>query len=76
MVSWVAYINKRYFNPHSHAGSDDFYTDISKKSAISIHTPTQGVTAFNLEDVRKKYTISIHTPTQGVTAKITKFIPK
>ena len=42
--------------------------------AISIHTPTQGVTE-NIMPVLAPIVISIHTPTQGVTAKITIFFP-
>ena len=58
--------HKLYFNPHSHAGSDFIRDDVCFCSLISIHTPTQGVTAItNLNsDICD---ISIHTPTQGVT---------
>ena len=34
------------FNPHSHAGSDLKWKTIRPEYAISIHTPTQGVTRF------------------------------
>ncbi len=33
------------FNPHSHAGSDMHFTKYYMTVLISIHTPTQGVTA-------------------------------
>ena len=39
-----------YFNPHSHAGSDMGDAIYNQAVKISIHTPTQGVTAF------KRYT--------------------
>ena len=32
------------FNPHSHAGSDDFENGARLIAEISIHTPMQGVT--------------------------------
>ena len=37
-----------------------------KASAVSIHTPTQGVTLANLY-AQGALSVSIHTPTQGVT---------
>ena len=55
------------FNPHTHAGCD--YTDRARyiRKAVSIHTPTQGVTPKCLQRPRIHY-VSIHTPTQGVTS--------
>ena len=44
---YLPFITPMYFNPHSHAGSD--YLKLKNKPLtyyISIHTPTQGVTAF------------------------------
>ena len=35
----------KYFNPHSHTGSDITSTPKANGGKISIHTPTQGVTA-------------------------------
>ena len=56
-----------YFNPHSHAGSDQLAGLMVKMdNDISIHTPTQGVTLVLIFDSLKSV-ISIHTPTQGVT---------
>ncbi len=58
------------FNPHSHAGSDDYLDrDILLLKHISIHTPTQGVTKLSIS-IRVSYEISIHTPTQGVTESV------
>ena len=61
--------NFRYFNPHSHTGSDPNSKAIVVDSSISIHTPTQGVTTFR-KQIHVKISISIHTPTQGVTEKL------
>ncbi len=36
-----------YFNPHSHAGSDENIATEDDVRTISIHTPTQGVTTGN-----------------------------
>ena len=36
------------------------------RNAVSIHTPTQGVTRLS-DGVQTWYSVSIHTPTQGVT---------
>ena len=37
--------NKKYFNPHSHEGSDDVCRfPAALNGEISIHTPTKGVT--------------------------------
>ena len=55
-----------YFNPHSHAGSDAAPPAFSVPYAISIHTPTQGVTFHHASRILSFF-ISIHTPTQGVT---------
>ena len=56
-----------YFNPHSHAGSDiNIFIKYANDCAISIHTPTQGVTR-DVERLKDDFDISIHTPTQGVT---------
>ena len=44
-------------------------SDVNNQIAISIHTPTQGVTlATDIDTLDKR--ISIHTPTQGVTIKL------
>ena len=67
----------KYFNPHSHEGSD---LRIPLKSVcklyISIHTPTKGVTN-SPKGISAGETISIHTPTKGVTrsASVCSFIP-
>ena len=54
------------FNPHTHAGCDDVTVYFSVSAKVSIHTPTQGVTLYNLIE-RAAIAVSIHTPTQGVT---------
>ena len=54
------------FNPHTHAGCDRWRTGWLCLPAVSIHTPTQGVTlvmCYGTPCIR----VSIHTPTQGVT---------
>ena len=61
------------FNPHSHAGSDQFCSSFHNACAISIHTPTQGVTN-NLTHFIVMSGISIHTPTQGVTQEPSRFL--
>ncbi len=42
------------------------YIFILQFTVISIHTPTQGVTA-RVVSIHSRAKISIHTPTQGVT---------
>ena len=59
----------RNFNPHSHAGSDAAPPAFSVPYAISIHTPTQGVTFHHASRILSFF-ISIHTPTQGVTLPV------
>ena len=39
-----------YFNPHSHKGSDDAEGSCDRICAISIHTPTRGVTGLYLSN--------------------------
>ena len=39
-----------YFNPHSHKGSDDSRSKFNPFLDISIHTPTRGVTRFELKE--------------------------
>ena len=54
------------FNPHTHAGCDNFDLIDMFDFRVSIHTPTQGVT--RREMVLYSFSwVSIHTPTQGVT---------
>ena len=54
------------FNPHTHAGCDISATFSLLLIDVSIHTPTQGVTAvFGVQWWWAR--VSIHTPTQGVT---------
>ena len=52
-----------YFNPHSHAGSD-YETPIKHidAKAISIHTPTQGVTSYSviISNARKYFNPHSH----------------
>ena len=38
----------KYFNPHSHKGSDLIWSSVIDIGQISIHTPTRGVTSYNL----------------------------
>ena len=39
----------RSFNPHTHAGCDDLMVGTFRlKMVVSIHTPTQGVTAVTI----------------------------
>ena len=54
------------FNPHTHAGCDSSSVCWWLRSLVSIHTPTQGVTAITILH-RCEVSVSIHTPTQGVT---------
>ena len=56
----------KYFNPHSHEGSDEIYRTLREYKVISIHTPTKGVTGV-MEIMVMLVMISIHTPTKGVT---------
>ena len=56
----------RYFNPHSHEGSDGIRLDVYKLFVISIHTPTKGATP-PATKAANKLSISIHTPTKGAT---------
>ena len=56
----------RSFNPHTHAGCDSGHTITFDCGAVSIHTPTQGVTQGTVPFDRE-IKVSIHTPTQGVT---------
>ena len=59
--------NLRYFNPHSHEGSDVAYISFSTAfNLISIHTPTKGATGI-YRDNNGNVIISIHTPTKGAT---------
>ena len=62
----VIVYSKINFNPHSHTGSDQITSVFLLSARISIHTPTQGVTAHPCL-CRLMAAISIHTPTQGVT---------
>ena len=58
--------NDIYFNPRSHARSDDAWGNKVFTQNISIHAPTQGATlGINNNNMDKK--ISIHAPTQGAT---------
>ena len=54
------------FNPHTHEGCDVIPRIFPTSVAVSIHTPTKGVTgvAFGWSSQAK---VSIHTPTKGVT---------
>ena len=54
------------FNPHTHAGCDNFDLIDMFDFRVSIHTPTQGVTIGGWSSVIN-INVSIHTPTQGVT---------
>ena len=54
------------FNPHSHEGSDFILSLHVFITVISIHTPTKGVTCFQIQREQSAQ-ISIHTPTKGVT---------
>ena len=54
------------FNPHTHAGCDNFDLIDMFDFRVSIHTPTQGVTHPYRWRFQSVY-VSIHTPTQGVT---------
>ena len=56
----------RSFNPHTHAGCDQGKCRNTMFFSVSIHTPTQGVTAVIYLFV-VLISVSIHTPTQGVT---------
>ena len=56
------------FNPHSHEGSDFILSLHVFITVISIHTPTKGVTCFQIQREQSAQ-ISIHTPTKGVTIK-------
>ena len=61
------YVSDEYdFNPHSHKGSDVCDNAIVRGNAISIHTPTRGVTQ-GIANAGYAEDISIHTPTRGVT---------
>ena len=54
------------FNPHTHAGCDNFDLIDMFDFRVSIHTPTQGVTQSGNRNKQGRH-VSIHTPTQGVT---------
>ncbi len=54
------------FNPHTHAGCDEFFSLFIERQKVSIHTPTQGVTD-GFSNLIEIVLVSIHTPTQGVT---------
>ena len=54
------------FNPHTHEGCDSMCTEQKRLMAVSIHTPTKGVTYVHLEPWCCGV-VSIHTPTKGVT---------
>ena len=54
------------FNPHTYMRCDDGYKYYGRYVNVSIHTPTWGVTAYQMcdDEILK---VSIHTPTWGVT---------
>ena len=54
------------FNPHTHEGCDWFLSIAYNELAVSIHTPTKGVT-FEWQACYCFNVVSIHTPTKGVT---------
>ena len=51
---------------YTHAGCDEIGHPVWTLFDVSIHTPTQGVTAITAYFTLTK-SVSIHTPTQGVT---------
>ena len=57
------------FNPHTHAGCDSGVFQSLASLAVSIHTPTQGVTERQAV-LQQLAGVSIHTPTQGVTTPV------
>ena len=54
------------FNPHTHEGCDIQARWVRAQRAVSIHTPTKGVT-YRLRKQGCIIYVSIHTPTKGVT---------
>ena len=59
-------MQKASFNPHTHEGCDLCILQRGHGIAVSIHTPTKGVTWCQLCRDWLCY-VSIHTPTKGVT---------
>ena len=56
------------FNPHTHEGCDFMLGKMPIGKAVSIHTPTKGVTNIAAK-IAVIYVVSIHTPTKGVTTQ-------
>ena len=54
------------FNPHTHEGCDFVRKQKFNYNAVSIHTPTKGVTD-GRNPGQQPGLVSIHTPTKGVT---------
>ena len=61
---------KSCFNPHTHEGCDEVRCVDYSLCAVSIHTPTKGVT-WKSRIPRLSVWVSIHTPTKGVTTWVT-----
>ena len=60
-------VSSKYFNPHSHKGSDfGVFLNFQVFPNISIHTPARGVTEV-FSNLYAPVFISIHTPARGVT---------
>ena len=59
------------FNPHTHEGCDFNPLWLRGDGAVSIHTPTKGVTIWVLTAAPRHIRVSIHTPTKGVTMHLT-----
>ena len=72
---WISQTCRRWnFNPHHYESGDEIESNISKLSAISIHTTTRVVTTI-IGGWASLATISIHTTTRVVTIQLLKIHP-